>query len=494
VRISNEWNFSGTLIERLTENSCLIDAPDGQTLSGPDISGLIVGFAAGYLSSGITPGERILIVCGLTPASTLAYLGAMYAGIIPVLVDERALAISGAATFSKAGAKAFWTAQDAPWAWAAENHVQHIHGTYQPCSPSQLPPAACGENDLAALMPTSGSSGVPRLVKVSHCNLRTNTEAILRSQKLDVGERAMLIMPVSYCFGASVVHTHLYQGGGVVFDSRFMFPDKVLRAIDAFRCTTLAGVPAVYNILLRRSNLRSLALPSLRRFIQAGGSLNPESIREMCRISPAADFFVMYGQTEATARISSFSATDSPRKIGSAGLPLDNLKVRIVGEDGRELPNDCTGEIQVQGPSVCSGYFDDAESTVRKFNGGWLKTGDFGSLDQDGYIWIKGRTDEFIKIRGVRVSVGEVEAHVAALPGVFECAAVGVEHPEAGEALALFVVSDCAAADELIDNGLAEKVRRALPAQWTCAFIKLVPDLPRTENGKIARSRLRTLV
>jgi acyl-coenzyme A synthetase/AMP-(fatty) acid ligase len=337
-------------------------------------------------------------------------------------------------------------------------------------------------------MPTSGSTGVPRLVMVSHGNLTSNTEAIIRSQHLGTDERAMLIIPVSYCFGASVIHTHLYQGGGVVFDSRFMFPDKVVHAINTYGCTTFAGVPIIYNILLRRSNLKSIPLPGLRRFLQAGGALAPESIREMCDIVPTAEFLVMYGQTEATARISCLPAPRLRDKLGSAGLPLDNLEVRIADEEGRDLPPGQIGEIQARGPSVCSGYLDDPESTERKFGGGWLKTGDFASRDEDGYLWIKGRSDEFIKIRGMRVSVAEVETRVAAIAGVSECAAVGVKHPEAGEALALVLVADNDA------DGLSERVRQALPPHWTCVSIKLVSELPRTANGKIARSQLAALL
>src|SRR5208337_4015505 len=138
-----------------------------------------------------------------------------------------------------------------------------------------LPPAACVASDLAALMATSGSTGVPRFVRVTHGNLIANTEAIIRSQHLGNDERAMQILPVNYCFGASVLHTHLYQGGGVVFDRRFMFPDKVLQSMAQLDCTTFAGVPTAYNVLLRRSNLRQMALPRLRRFLQAGGSLAP---------------------------------------------------------------------------------------------------------------------------------------------------------------------------------------------------------------------------
>jgi acyl-CoA synthetase (AMP-forming)/AMP-acid ligase II len=323
---------------------------------------------------------------------------------------------------------------------------------------------------------------------VSHGNLIANTEAIIRSQYLGTDEKAMLIMPVSYCFGASVVHTHLYQGGGVVFNSKFIFPDKVLQAINTYRCTTLAGVPSVYNILLRRSHLGSIPLPGLRRFLQAGGKLDPESVQKIRNMVPGSDFFLMYGQTEATARISCLPPNRLEEKLGSAGVPLDNLAIRIVNDKGKEVPNGETGEIQVRGPSVCAGYLDDPEATQRKFDRGWLKTGDLGFRDEQGYLWIKGRLSEFVKIRGFRVSFVEVETKVAAIPGVYECAAAGVQHPEAGEALALFIVGDKR------KHALAERVRRALPPQWTCTSVKVVDELPRTANGKIARSQLQALI
>jgi acyl-CoA synthetase (AMP-forming)/AMP-acid ligase II len=475
------------LLRRLGENSHLVDAATGQTLSGKEVSGLIVGFATGFLSTGLQTGDRVLISCGLSPASTLAYLGAMYAGLVPVLADERTLATSGDTLFTRARAKAVWVGKGVRCDWARRNGVAQIEGSFDARPADSLQPAPCAEEDLAVLMPTSGSTGVPRLVMVSHGNLRANTEAIVRSQHLGPDEKAMLIMPVSYCFGASVMHSHLYQGGEVVFDSRFMFPDKVLHAINTYGCTTFAGVPAVYNILLRRSNIRSIRLLGLRRFLQAGGDLAPEGVREISSIAPTAEFFVMYGQTEATARISFLPPDRLGEKLGSVGLPMDNLVIRIVDDEGRELAAGQTGEVQVRGPSVCCGYFDDPEATERKFGGGWLKTGDFACRDDDGYLWIKGRTSEFIKMRGVRVSFSEVEGKVAAIPGVYECAATVTQHPEAGEALALFIVADDAA------NIVVEKVRHALPAQWTCASVRVVPELPRTENGKIARSQLRMM-
>jgi acyl-CoA synthetase (AMP-forming)/AMP-acid ligase II len=351
-----------------------------------------------------------------------------------------------------------------------------------------MPPAACQASDLAVLVATSGSTGTPRFVMVSHANLTANTEAIVRSQNLLRDERAMLILPLSYCFGASVLHSHLYQGGGVVFDSRFMFPDKVLHAIKKYQCTTFAGVPTVYNILLRRSNLRSIPMPSLRRFLQAGGPLAPQQVAEMRDSVPTAKFSVMYGQTEATARISCLDPESLEEKLGSAGRPLDNLSVRIVDEEGRDLPTGQTGEVMVSGPSITLGYLDEPEESRRKFQDGWLRTGDLGHVDTAGYIWIDGRKANFLKIRGVRVSFAEVEARVASLAGVSECAVAAVAHPEAGEALALYIVPDKGAGE------IVEKVRRSLPTYWTCESITIVSHIPKTARGKVSRGDLKKAV
>lgn len=426
-----------------------------------------------------------MIGCSLSPSSCIAYLGAIYAGLVAVPVEDRALAASGDVLIREASARAVWTEKDLPLKGLSENSIAHFYGYLADRTSETISPAACTENDLAALVATSGSTGIPRFVMVSHQNLMANTEAILRSQHLTDDERAMLILPLNYCFGASVLHTHLYQGGGVVFDRRFMFPDKVLRAIDKHGCTTFAGVPTVYNILLHRSNIRSIPMPSLRRFLQAGGALAPERIREMQAAVPTAKFYVMYGQTEATARISCLSPERLDEKLGSVGRPLDNLMVRIVDENGRDFLKGEVGEILVKGPSVSSGYLNDPEESRRVFRDGWLRTGDLGHLDEDGYIWIHGRKGAFLKMRGVRVSFAEVEATVGAMPGIYECAASAVPHEEVGEALVLWVVPDQGA------QNIAEQVRRSLPVHWNCESIKIVSEIPKTPHGKISLSSLR---
>jgi acyl-CoA synthetase (AMP-forming)/AMP-acid ligase II len=481
---SPEWNFAARLVGRLSDGSDLIDAATGEVVAAADVPGRVASFAAGFASLGLKPNDRILISCDINPASTLAYLGAMYAGLTVVPINDRGLSTSGEAIFKLTGARALWSDRASQCEWAKRHGLLHIRGSFDAQVGRSVVPAPRHDDDLAALMPTSGSTGVPRLVRVSHGNLTANTEAIIRSQHLKSDERAMLILPLSYCFGASVVHTHLYLGGGVVYDSRFMFPDKVLHAIERYGCTSFAGVPTVYNILLRRSNIRSISLSSLRRFLQAGGRLAPQHIQEMREIVPQAEFFVMYGQTEATSRISCLPPDRLNEKLGSVGLPLDNIQVRIVDENGRDLAAGEIGEIWVHGKSICGGYFEEPEETARKLRNGWLATGDLASRDKDGFLWISGRKSEFIKMRGIRVSFAEIETRVAAAPGVSECAAAAVEHAEAGEAVALYVVAEPGAQDVIAS------IRRNMPPEWVCDSVSLVAELPRNFHGKLMRSHL----
>ena len=478
---SSNWNFAGRLVARLGPNSQLIDAATRRTLAAADLQRSIAGFGASLLSSGLKQGDHVLLGCNLSVSGAVAYLGTMYAGLVAVPVDERTLATSAGKLITATGARAVWTETGCV---SDCDGVIDLQGDLANASSLIAPPASCEPCDLAALMATSGSTGIPRFVMVSHENLIANTEAVIRSQHLGADERAMLVLPLSYCFGASLLHSHLYKGGSVVLDRRFMFPDKVLRSVAEFACTTFAGVPTVYNVLLRRSNLRKMDFPNLRRFLQAGGALASERIDEMRATFPGVGFYVMYGQTEATARISCLAPNSWEKKHGSVGRPLDNLTVSIVDEEGNALGPEEIGELLVKGPSICGGYWNDPEESSRVFGNGWLHTGDLARQDPDGYLWIEGRKGAFLKVRGTRVSLAEIEGRVAALPGVFECGACATDHHEAGDALMLMVVAE---PEARID---AEEIRRSLPAHWTVDSIRLVSELPKTATGKLVRSSL----
>ena len=225
-------------------------------------------------------------------------------------------------------------------------------------------------------------------------------------------------------------------------------------------------------------------MPSLRRFLLAGGALAPDRIREMRTAFPNVKFYVMYGQTEATARIACLDPERLEEKLGSTGSPLDNLTVRIVDVQGQDLATGEVGEILVKGPSISNGYLNDIEESRRVFKDGWLLTGDLAYRDEDGCLWIMGRKSAFLKIRGVRVSFAEIETLVSTLPGVHECVATAAPHVEAGEALVLWVVPENGA------ENIAELVRRSLPVHWTCESINIIEEIPKTAHGKIALSSL----
>lgn len=478
-------NFAGKLVARFCSNTCLIDAVTGQTVDHNDLGPLVARHADAFLSLGLNRGDRVLISSSLSPFSSVVYLAAIYAGLVAVPVDERTLRTSASSLINVTGAKAVWSQAGINWPLSDNPFVFSLQGDFAGKGSANLPPADCTPDQLAVLMATSGSTGTPRFVKISHGNLISNTEAIIQSQHLGTNERAMVILPLSYCFGASLLHTHLYAGGSVVFDRRFMFPDKVLHALAEFQCTTFAGVPTVYHALLNRSSMRQMTFPHLRRFLQAGGSLSHEKVSAMRTSFPDVDFYVMYGQTEATARISCLEPKLWNEKLGSVGQPLHNLKVEVADEEGKPLGVGQIGELLVKGPSISAGYWNDPPESEQVFRDGWLHTGDLARQDAEGYLWIEGRKAAFLKIRGIRVSLAEVEAKVGEMPGVHECGACAVPHPESGDALILAIVPNEQAPINV------EQIRRGLPAHWTVDSIRVVSELPRTSTGKLARPALR---
>ena len=452
----------------------------------------IPGAAASLLAAGVAPGEILLLLCNLSPQAARAYLGAMYAGIVPVLLHESDAARLGPTLLNHTHAQALWTGDPRREETLAKLFPKMKRIVGLPTQNQPASPAMRHDDDLAALMPTSGSTGTPRLVAVTHGNLRHNTEAIIHSQNLTRDDRAMLILPVSYCFGASVLHSHLAVGGDVVFDRRFMFPNKVLGAIDAHSCTNFAGVPAAYQTLRKRSTLLTNPPPSLRRFLQAGGPLDPDAIDEIRHACPNTNFYVMYGATEATARLTTLDPADFDAHRGSVGKPLDHVELRIVDNEGSPLPAGETGTVLARGASITPGYFRNEDATRESYRDGWLITGDLGFLDDQGYLTLVGRTAHFLKIRGLRVSFREIEQLAKTLPGVEDVATCAMAHEDFGETIALFLVAQAHPAQNDHDT-LRQAVRDTFPPNWTVGHLEILTgeSLPRTTSGKLDRPALR---
>jgi long-chain acyl-CoA synthetase len=350
-------------------------------------------------------------------------------------------------------------------------------------------PRAIDARALAVLLYTSGSTSKPKGVMLSAANVRANTEAIAGVIALGPDDRALLLMPLHYSFGLSVLHTHLRAGGSLALGSA-VYPAELLAALESSRATGLPGVPTLFLNLLRTA-LAKAALPGLRYVMISGGKLATPLIERLQQALPRAQIYLRYGITETTAA-ASILAPDRADKIPSIGRGLPGAPLLVLRRDGTPVTPGAAeaGEIVVKADSVALGYFgDDASGHFRE---GAFYTGDVATVDADGYVFVVGREREFIKTAGFRVSPFEVEDVVARLPFVEETAVCGVPHALLGESLICFVQ-----VREGVEGPLAllkAHCAEHLPTFKIPGRFELVDGLPRTSSGKLDRRRLPDLL
>jgi long-chain acyl-CoA synthetase len=353
---------------------------------------------------------------------------------------------------------------------------------------NSLPDLESEEQD-AALMPTSGTTSSPRLVRVTHKNVKANTSSIIAYLGLTETERMMVVLPFFYCFGTSLLHTHLRVGGCLVLCNSFVYPQVALDLMEVERCTGFAGVPSMYQTLLRNSTFPRREFPHLRKVQQAGGKLPSVLIQELIDALPDAEIYIMYGQTEATARLSYLPPELLGSKLGSVGRGIPGVELRVIGKSGQEVDPGEVGEIYARGDNVSPGYFNNPEATARKFKDGTLHTGDLATIDDDGFIYIVDRASDFIKSHGYRVSSQRVEEAILKVPDVVAAAVIGEPDLTAGEAIIAYVVAR--SGSELSPEGIQAHCRRQLPRYMWPEEVIFLDSLPKSAQGKFVKSALR---
>jgi len=344
-------------------------------------------------------------------------------------------------------------------------------------------------NDLATILFTSGSMGTAKGVMLSHHNLLANARSICRYLILSPQERALVILPFCHAFGNSVLQTHILSGASLALAGSLTFPNTILEGILRFAATSFSGVPEVFQILLSRSSLGEEPLPSLRYMAVAGGYLPPDRAAEVARRIAPAKLFVMYGQTEATARLAYLPPELLAERYGSIGRAIPDVELQVVDADAHLVPPGETGEIRARGPNVMQGYWDDPEGTAAVLRDGWLWTGDFATTDEEGFLYPRGQRNALVKIGGFRVHPRELEEFVQQQFDVERAVAVPVEVPEIGARLALFVQSG---GDESITaEEITRHCRRGLPPQKVPVYVETVPQLPLNDTLKLDQVALR---
>jgi acyl-CoA synthetase (AMP-forming)/AMP-acid ligase II len=399
-----------------------------------------------------------------------------------------------------------WTSalqdEEVDWAWvlgtvgtgptvpARGSTTLHADGALAPEARGLAPPVrgAVAEDSPALVLFTSGSTGQPRGVIQTFRNLAANTRSIVEYLALGAGDRAMLILPFHYCYGRSVLQTHLYVGASCFLDARFMYPRVVMEAIGREGCTGFAGVPLTFEILRREVDLRNIAMPRLRYVTQAGGAMRTETIRWARQAFAPARLFVMYGQTEATSRLAYLPPERGEEKMGSVGVAIPGVVLRVADGAGRELPPGEVGHLVARGDNVTPGYLDAPGETAAILHGGWLWTGDLARRDEDGFLYIVGRSKEILKIGGHRVSPLEIEAVVARHPAVAEVAVVGTADELQGEAAVAFVVLHPGSSVDVSD--VRRFCRDRAPASKVPSVVEVIDAIPRNTSGKPLKAEL----
>lgn len=329
--------------------------------------------------------------------------------------------------------------------------------------------------ELGLLLSTSGSTGDRKLVRLSYTNIQSNCDSIVEYLGLTKEERPITTLPMEYTYGLSVIHSHVAVGATIILTNRTLFQKEFWEMVEKYKVTSMAGVPYTYE-MFERLRLREMDLPHLKTMTQAGGHLHEELHKKYGEWAAETGrrLFVMYGQTEATARMSYIPPEKCIEKIGSIGIPIPGGSFAIA-EDG---------ELIYFGANVSMGYAVNRDDmALGDVNGGCLKTGDMARMDEEGYFYITGRKKRFVKLQGKRFSLDQVQE---ILQEAFECDEIictGNDDDGIKVNTSSREVAD--REDEIIQLFMDKwQVRARL------VTVKYLDEIPRNSSGKVLYSKL----
>ena len=487
---------------------------EGRWTTYGDIDALANKLANYFKEVHISRGERIAILYKNSLDYVIAYFAVLKAGAVAVSLQTETTVDMLTHALNDSGAKAIVT--DAKYSRSLIPALGKVPGLKEIISNKQGALEREGEGrcnhiclqeiydhgkaghpgvrsidvDLASIVYTSGTTGAPKGVMLSHLNMVSNTKSIVQYLQLTERDRVMVVLPFYYKYGKSLLTTHFHVGGSVVIDNRFVFPQVVLETMQQTEVTGFAGVPSTFLVLLNRCVESELRCKSLRYVTQAGGAMPPSIQKKVAQVIAPAKLFVMYGATEASPRLSYLDPDDFGSKCGSVGKAIPNVELFVVDEGGNRLPANSVGEVVARGSNIMMGYWNDPAETAVALRDGLYHTGDIGRMDEQGYLYLVGRSDDMIKVSGFKVSPREIEDALFDIKGVCEAAVIGVDDSIVGEAIAAFIVPQENAG--LTKDDVKEALKMTLPAFKRPAHIEFVDSIPRNAAGKTAGAELKT--
>jgi malonyl-CoA/methylmalonyl-CoA synthetase len=433
---------------------------EGHTWSYEAFAGHVAAAAAALRGWGLRPGDRIALYLGNTPSYLVAYLAALWCGaaVVPantryreaelrhmlqdagvrlVVTDAEGCAVVATVRAASPAIEAVVELTGAPeadrWAWVG----------LAPPEGAPTPPAIAARHDTLALIAyTSGTTGRSKGALLTHANLLANARAVGSAWRWAAGDHLLLALPLFHIHGLGVgFHGTLVHGAALTLHRRFDAA-AVLAALERGPATLFFGVPTMYGRLLNQAGDRTTRgsgqrLASVRLLVSGSAPLAADTLERVERVF-GQRILERYGMTETVMLTG--NPYDGPRKAGTVGVPFDGVELRlapVAPEAGTAGVAGNAAEVQVRGPSVTTGYWNDAAATAAAFTpDGWFRTGDLGALDADGFLTLSGRARELIISGGFNVYPREVEEAIASLPGVREVAVVGLPDPDLGERVA----------------------------------------------------------
>ncbi len=463
--------------------------------------GLLAGaLARGLTDAGYEPGDRLVLVAPNSIEYVITALGCLIGGF--TLVSLNTAADTKDLNNWLQHAQASLLIYDPAIKSAKElvttlkNTLSLAIGKGEPSSLSwaqltnsqPMEPLQREDNDLATIIYTSGTTGSPKGVMLSHGNLASNTQAIIEYLELKAGDRTLCVLPFYYSYGNSLLHTHMATGASLVLENHFLYPQKVMARVSEHGITGFSGVPSTYALLLSRTELEKMELSTLRYITQAGGPMPVAHQQQLRQKIPQAQLFIMYGQTEATARLTYLPPKKLGEKQGSAGIPISGINMKIQDAIGNPVSAHTEGEVCVSGSSIMLGYWRDETATNKALRNNYLHTGDMGYLDEDGYLFLTGRNTEFIKTGAHRVSPLEIEEIISQVRGVQEVAVTSAPDEILGGIIRAVIVPN---SDEPPEEMTIKRYCKENLANYKVPrIIEFAPNLPKTSSGKIKRQEL----
>ena len=462
--------YTDSLFERYGESLAIISDDDSTTTYSE-----LHRFAQ-KRSKELVPRSVVLLLCDNVAESVALYVSCIYNRVVPILLD--------AATDIEL-IRNLCTIYSPRYIISPRSKNGFSGRTRYDGSSYVILEVGSGMNaqphsDLAQLFTTSGSTGSPKLVRVSYRNIASNAASIAEYLKIRESDRPVTSLPMHYSYGLSVINSHLLTGATLLLTNKSLVSRGFWNFVKQQKATSIAGVPYTYEVM-DRIRFTQLSLPHLTTMTQAGGKLNETLTRkfaEFCATN-GKKYFTMYGQAEATARMSYLPCEHALLKVGSIGRAIPGGELSLVDEHRKPITtSDTVGELVYKGDNVSIGYAECCEDLISSdLNNGILYTGDMARFDTDGFFYIVGRNKRFIKIFGNRVGLDETENLIR--QHGWECACVGHD-----DLMVVYVTSERDV--EAVRSFLDKKTQINKHALQ----IRIVSVIPRNTSGKTAYSQL----